>query len=109
LNDIFQANKGDHQVSFDVVEIEKVTKKTEVVPVKEIIPIENDSEIDVDDLDVASEMEVEEETILETVPNITEENRVVTRLSMPSRKLKIKISKELLEELERMQINFKLN
>jgi DNA polymerase-3 subunit alpha len=109
LNDIFQANKGDHQVSFDVVEIEKVIKKTEVVPVKEILPIENDSEIDVDDLDVASEMEVEEEAILETIPTITEENRVVTRLSMPSRKLKIKISKELLEELERMQINFKLN
>jgi len=74
-----------------------------------MIPIENDSEIDVDDLDVDSEMEVEEESILETIPTVTEENRVVTRLSMPSRKLKIKISKELLEELEKLQVNFKLN
>ncbi len=38
-----------------------------------------------------------------------EEIKVVTKLSMPSRKLKIKISHELLVELEKMQINFKLN
>jgi DNA polymerase-3 subunit alpha len=38
-----------------------------------------------------------------------EEIKVVTKLSMPSRKLKIKISSELLVELEKMQINFKLN
>ena len=38
-----------------------------------------------------------------------EEINVVTKLSMPSRKLKIKISNELLVELEKMQINFKLN
>jgi DNA polymerase-3 subunit alpha len=28
---------------------------------------------------------------------------------MPSRKLKVKISSELLQELERMQLSFKLN
>jgi len=28
---------------------------------------------------------------------------------MPSRKLKVKISSELLQELEKMQVNFKLN
>jgi len=38
-----------------------------------------------------------------------EEVKVVTKLSMPSRRLKIKISAELLQELEKMQINFKLN
>ena len=38
-----------------------------------------------------------------------EEIKVVTKLTMPSRKLKIKISNELLVELEKMQINFKLN
>jgi DNA polymerase-3 subunit alpha len=38
-----------------------------------------------------------------------EEIKVVTKLTMPSRKLKIKISNELLQELDKMQINFKLN
>ena len=38
-----------------------------------------------------------------------EENKIVTRLTMPSRKLKIRISNELLTELEKLQINFKLN
>ena len=38
-----------------------------------------------------------------------EEIKVVTKLTMPSRRLKIKISNELLFELEKLQINFKLN
>ena len=38
-----------------------------------------------------------------------EEIKVVTKLSMPSRKLKVQIYNELLFELEKMQINFKLN
>jgi DNA polymerase-3 subunit alpha len=107
LSEIFKANEGTNQVSFEVMEIEKVIKKAEEIPVKEIIPIEIDSEIDMDDID--AETEVNEEIMMETTPVITEENRVVTRLSMPSRKLKIKISKELLEELEKLQVNFKLN
>ncbi|MCZ8196176.1 MAG: DNA polymerase III subunit alpha [Flavobacterium sp.] len=107
LNTVFQANKGDNQVSFEVLEIEKVIKKTEVIPVKEVLPVENDTEIDIDNLDIETEMEDEE--VVASVPEEKEENRIVTLLSMPSRKVKIKISKELLEELERMQINFKLN
>jgi DNA polymerase-3 subunit alpha len=38
-----------------------------------------------------------------------EEIKVVTKLTMPSRRLKIRISTELLQELEKMQVNFKLN
>jgi DNA polymerase-3 subunit alpha len=38
-----------------------------------------------------------------------EEINVVTKLEMPSRKLKVKISNELLVELEKMEVNFKLN
>ena len=49
----------------------------------------------------------------ENVPIIgtteVEETKIITRLSMPSRKLKIKISNELLQQLEKRQINFKLN
>jgi DNA polymerase-3 subunit alpha len=43
------------------------------------------------------------------VTNEVDEIKVITKLSMPSRKLKIKISNELLVELEKMQLNFKLN
>jgi DNA polymerase-3 subunit alpha len=38
-----------------------------------------------------------------------EETIVKNKLEMPSRKLKISISKELLDALEKMQVNFKLN
>ncbi len=111
LNEVFQANQGDHQVSFEVVEVEKIIKKVEVAPIKIEQPVDETSlieaEIDIDDLDVETEME--DDPVMETTPTITEENRVVTRLQMPSRKLKVKISKELLEELEKLQVNFKLN
>jgi len=111
LNDIFKANTGENQVSFEIMEIERIKKVpeilTEVIAPKIALPIENDSELDDDNLDV--ETELEEEDMVSEVSEETEQNRVVTRLAMPSRKLKIKISKELLEELEKLQINFKLN
>jgi DNA polymerase-3 subunit alpha len=43
------------------------------------------------------------------LPVTVDENRVVTRLTMPSRKLKVKITKELLEELDKVPVNYKLN
>ena len=49
-----------------------------------------------------------QEPEIELVTEI-EEIKVITKLEMPSRKLKIKISNELLTELEKMQLNFKLN
>ena len=110
LNDIFRANEGDHQVSFDVLEIERTKKIQAITPeipsILPEIPVDNDVEVDIDNLDV--ETEIEEEVVSNTPVEI-EENRVVTKLSMPSRKLKIKISKELLEQLEKLQVNFKLN
>ena len=43
------------------------------------------------------------------IPVEKEEIVVKTKLSMPSRKLKVKISSELLQELDKMQVSFKLN
>jgi hypothetical protein len=43
------------------------------------------------------------------IPIEKEEIVVKTKLSMPSRKLKVKISSELLQELDKMQVSFKLN
>ena len=53
-------------------------------------------------------LEIPEENTVVKVEEV-EEIKVVTKLTMPSRKIKVKISNELLVELEKMQINFKLN
>ena len=114
LNAVFQANKGDNQVSFDVLEIEKIKKQIEVVPetIKIIQKPESilfdDNRSDEEAVFTEEIPEDEEPILVETISEV-EENKVVTRLSMPSRKLKVKISHELLMELERLQINFKLN
>ena len=103
LNRVFQENKGDHQVSFEIMELEKVKKMVEVAPTA----IETDDDFieeinDDDDSDEISTTKAPEVTEIEEIS-------VVTKLSMPSRRLKINISHELLIELEKMQINFKLN
>ncbi|MEC4004021.1 DNA polymerase III subunit alpha [Flavobacterium sp. SUN052] len=111
LNDVFKANEGDKQVDFEVIETEIIKRTIESLPVKpEIISNELDeieSEIDIDNLDLESD--VEDTIALETTKTEVEEVRKVTTLEMKSRKLKVKISKELLEELEKMDLKFKLN
>jgi DNA polymerase-3 subunit alpha len=94
LNHVFQMNKGDHTVSFEVMETVKVKKSTENIPIvisDEVLPDEENSEAEV------------------TVAAEIEETRIITKLSMPSRKLKVKICGELLQELEKMDVAFKLN
>lgn len=99
LNEVFKVNKGDHQVAFEVMEFETVKKQVEV-------PVQTMAESAPNDTD--SDPVIEEETEI-NIPSVAEEIRVVTSITMPSRKLKIKISNDLLQELERMQLNFKLN
>ena len=107
LNAVFKANEGINQVTFEVMEIEKITIKAESISVKEVLPMENEREIDIDNLDI--ETEVEEEEITQQETKEIEQFKVVNSLVMPSKKLKVKISNELLNELERLQVNFKLN
>lgn len=107
LSAVFQANEGTNQVTFEVMEIEKITTKAESISAKEVLPMENEGDIDIDNLDI--ETEVEEEEITQQETKEIEQFKVVNSLVMPSRKLKVKISNELLNELERLQVNFKLN
>jgi DNA polymerase-3 subunit alpha len=58
--------------------------------------------------DVVFDEENPQEPEIELITEI-EEIKVITKLEMPSRKLKIKISNELLFELEKMQVDFRLN
>jgi DNA polymerase-3 subunit alpha len=99
LNQIFSENKGDNSVTFEVMELERIKKALEEIPVVAPLDIEEDI---VNESGEIAEIEIE-------VPIEKEEIIVKTKLSMPSRKLKVKISSELLQELERLQVNFKLN
>ncbi|HMK07030.1 MAG TPA: hypothetical protein VK476_05830, partial [Flavobacterium sp.] len=100
LSEIFQLNRGDNPVTFEVMELEKIKRQAEPVPV--ILNIQESSAEENAEIPEIEEAELE-------VSAEVEETKIITRLSMPSRKLKIKISNELLVELEKMQINFKLN
>ena len=101
LSTVFQQNKGDKSVVFEVMELEKIKKQIEILP--PIVATDEDSESE-----VIFEEENPQEPEIELVTEM-EEIKVITKLEMPSRKLKIKISNELLSELEKMQVNFKLN
>jgi DNA polymerase III subunit alpha len=102
LNDIFQSNKGDNAVVFEIMELEK---RKRIAVVEKTI---EDNEISDEEISIETEIENTEESVVAITEEV-EEIRVVTKLSMPSRKLKVKISNELLTELEKLQINFKLN
>ena len=108
LNSIFRANEGENQVGFEVVETELVKTITEVIPEKAMVSVESTDEIDIDNLDV--ENAVEDDLVDET-PSSSEtiEVKKITSLEMKPRKLKVKISKELLQELDKMQVNFRFN
>ncbi|MBP6001365.1 MAG: DNA polymerase III subunit alpha [Flavobacterium sp.] len=97
LNELFMSHKGDHSVTFEVMELERIKKALEMSPVS------MDEELDPTD-------EGEEDVAMDVaIPVEREEIVVKTKLSMPSRKLKVKISSEFLQELDKMNVSFKLN
>jgi DNA polymerase-3 subunit alpha len=97
---VFAANKGDNTVSFDILELEKTKKQIEVAP------------IEADDIEIVLDENgdiIEDENPETVAPTEVEETKIINKISMNSRKLKINISTELLNELEKLQVNFKLN
>jgi hypothetical protein len=95
LNEIFRANEGDKSVNFEVIETEIVAKPIEVVkPIESVSLVNDEEEIDIENLE-GNEIMAEE--MSEVIPIIAEEVKRITTLEMPSRRLKIKISKELLQ------------
>ena len=95
LNDIFQLNKGENTVTFEIVEFD-----SKIMP--EILDKITGAEQEIFDEENLEEVEIEM-AIAEV------ESKIKTHVSLPSRKLKIKISNELLIELEKLELNFKLN
>jgi DNA polymerase-3 subunit alpha len=104
LGHLFFANKGDNLVTFEIMELEKVKKMVEA----ESISAEKETDDFTDENDNIEVIEAAENETTAAIIEV-EEIKVVTKLTMASRKLKVKISNELLFELEKMQINFKLN
>lgn len=96
LQQLFKVNKGEHSVMFEVMELEKITKQVAMTNTL------NEPAAEYGDPS-------EETEVTETVMTDVEDVKVKTKLTMPSRKLKINISNELLYELEKLQVNFKLN
>ena len=96
-------------MSCEVMELEKTKRLVEVAPIE----ADNEEEQVFVDENEDTEAEVESMTDTNAVAKVKveeiEEIKVVTKLTMPSRKLKVNISNELLVELEKMQVNFKLN
>jgi DNA polymerase-3 subunit alpha len=111
LSAVFQQNEGDNQVDFEVVETEIVKRTIETVAAPMPIPSAEltDDESEAEDEIIEVETDNEEEVAMEITKTEVEEIRKITSLEMKSRKLKVKISKELLEQLEKLQVNFKLN
>ena len=103
LNELFSNHQGDLNVTFELLELEKIKRF-----VKREIEIDEDLQDEIV-IDSDDEEENTAEVIVENQMEEIEETIVKNKLEMPSRKLKINISKELLEGLEKMQINFKLN
>ncbi|MFL9845484.1 DNA polymerase III subunit alpha [Flavobacterium rhizosphaerae] len=98
LHELLKGSRGDHPVTFEVMELEKVTRQ---VAIATAVPDKESPE------DFAGDG-FEEESV-ESIVTDVEDVHVVTRLTMPSRKMKVNISNELLQELDRLQVNFKLN
>lgn len=98
LNTLFQGNEGAMNVTFEVLELEKVIRRVERKP-------EFEDEFTSDEEDVSEEVNMNIESQVEEI----EEMVIKNRLEMSSRKVKIEISKDLLEQLEAMQVRFKLN
>ncbi len=108
LSDVFKANEGDKPVNFEVIETEIATKPAEAVKVNEpILMASNNDEVDIENLDVNENIDTE--VVVETATVATEQVKKITTLDMTSKRLKIKISRELLQQLENLEVDFRLN
>ncbi|HEX8270012.1 MAG TPA: DNA polymerase III subunit alpha [Flavobacterium sp.] len=95
LSHIFQANKGDNSVTFEVLEVEKIKRTIEA----DLLLVSATTD------EVPAELPEEQELVATEI----EETKIITKLSMPSRKLKVRICGELLQELEKLDVKFRLN
>ena len=87
-----------------------MTQEPIPIPTESVLFLEPTIGIDEQEEDGYMETIVEDDEPQHLEPvAIAEETQIITKVSMFSRNLKVKISTELLTELENLQVNFKLN
>lgn len=109
MSHLFKLNSGSHPLAFEIVETETVRKQIPAASAE--IAMENTSENTPESLSDTTD-ETEEETAnpeAEPVPTETEEERLITKIALNSRRVKVNICPELLVELEKMDVGFRLN
>ncbi len=97
---VLEDNKGSKKVTFEVFELEQIQRKVETQAVNNML-----GDLEVEPVDTDSEVEANVAVTL--VPEV--EYVMKNRLEMPSKNMMVDISAELLEELERLQVYFRLN
>jgi len=107
LMTVFNKNKGDKPLQIEVMEIVKNQKANAIIETdetdetKEIIENANDNE---------EEAILDETGELKNIDiDVEEDTQVITQIMMPSRKIKIDINNELLQELEFKNVSFSLS
>ena len=98
---VMDKNPGTKSVVFEVFELEEVQNRLQTQVVHKLL---EDTTEDIQD-DVLEE--IEEKTPEIEVPDVQYVKKNL--LEMPSKNMRIEISSDLLEELERMQVSFRLN
>ncbi|RAR72531.1 DNA polymerase III subunit alpha [Flavobacterium aciduliphilum] len=108
LQTVFSKEQGEHPLTIEVVEVEKVKKEI----VNTNIPQHPDTDSDEETIELVEQDEelgasnggipLPESTLVEEIIELT-------KISMPSRKWKVKITKELLVALEQLNMDFRLN
>ena len=94
LQTLFSKEKGDNTLQFEILETEKTRKE---IPVLYNL---ND--------EVTENTDEELNEIMQEISEI-EEITIITKLTLSSRKMKIKITNTLLDQLQKMNVSFKLN
>jgi len=100
LLDAFRKNKGNHSVEFEVYELDENQPTKKEIPTIALQSLsEEETDTDIDPIEEIIEVELPQETNPEPT----------AIFSAPSKNMRINICKELLDQLEENQINFRLN
>jgi len=107
---LLSTHKGEGQsIVFEMCEIEIIKKQEALIPMEILSPIGFDE--DENDPNILIESDLEEATnmVIQNTSSQIEVEEIVTKLEMPSRKMKVNVNGDLLDALKQMNLKFVLN
>lgn len=107
---LLATHKGEGQsIVFEMCEIEIIKKQEALIPMEILSPIGFDD--DENDTNILIESDLEEATnmVIQNTSSQIEVEEIVTKLEMPSRKMKVNVNGDLLDALKQMNLKFVLN